>query len=268
MMPTDASALRLGRLFFGLAILGTGLQHLVARDFAARMFPDSSGFLAGKPALALLFGLLLALLGAALAANRKARAAGLVLAALLAHPLVALHLPRIAARPGMGGVWTNPAKSVVFLATALLLARLGAGSAAAPESTRRTALWARLAFSGFLILCGVQHFVYADFVATLVPAWVPGHTFWTYFTGTALIAGGAGLLHPKTAPLAARLTALMIFAWFLLLHLPRAFAAPGEHEEWSGVCESLAMSGVALLLAGNPGRPRNAAREREDPASL
>jgi uncharacterized membrane protein YphA (DoxX/SURF4 family) len=160
----------------------------------------------------------------------------------------------------MGGVWTNPAKVAVFLGAALLLARLvspGPGAAGAART-------ARLLFSGFLVLCGLQHFAYAEFVATLVPAWMPGPTFWTYFTGTALVAGGVGLLIPKTARLAALLTALMIFSWFVLLHIPRAAATPGEPEEWAGVCESLAMSGVALLLAGLSSHSGNGRRNREE----
>lgn len=251
---------RLGRIFFGLAVLGTGLQHLVHRAFVSRMFPDSSGFLAGRPALALAFGLLLALLGAALVANRKVRAAGLTLAILFALSLLALHAPRIAARPWMGGVWTNPAKVAVFLGISLLLARL-----AAPGRPGGNALLlARLLFSGFLVLCGLQHFAYAEFVATLVPAWAPSPAFWTSFTGAALVAGGLGLLARKTARPALLLTALMIFSWFLVLHIPRAVAAPAEPEEWAGVCESLAMSGVALLLAGLAVRPRNGRRDREE----
>lgn len=39
---------------------------------------------------------------------------------------------------------------------------------------------APLFLGGFLILGGIQHFVYADFVTKLVPAWIPGARFWVY----------------------------------------------------------------------------------------
>ena len=42
-------------------------------------------------------------------------------------------------------------------------------------------------------------------VATLVPAWIPNPTFWTYFAGVALIAGGIGLVLVATSRLAATL---------------------------------------------------------------
>jgi hypothetical protein len=36
-------------------------------------------------------------------------------------------------------------------------------------------------FTGFFLLAsGAQHFLFADFVKQLVPAWIPGSLFWTY----------------------------------------------------------------------------------------
>ena len=106
-----------------------------------------------------------------------------------------------------------------------------------------------LLLSGFMILGGIQHFVYIDFVAKLVPAWVPEPRFWGYLTGVALIAGGAGILLPKTARLAATMSGIMIFLWVVLLHIPRALADLSNMGEASGVFEALAMSGVAFMLA-------------------
>ena len=67
-----------------------------------------------------------------------------------------------------------------------------------------------------MMLGGIQHFIYTDFVATLIPAWIPGHLFWTYFAGVVLIAGGAGLIFSQTARLAAALTGVMLLLWVVL----------------------------------------------------
>lgn len=107
-----------------------------------------------------------------------------------------------------------------------------------------------------MILGGIQHFLFVDFVASLVPAWIPGHVFWTYFAGVALIAGGTGLILPQTVRLAAPLAGLMMFLWVLLLHIPRAMAAaPAQsRNEWTAVFEALTMSGIAFVLAGASSR--------------
>jgi uncharacterized membrane protein YphA (DoxX/SURF4 family) len=81
---------------------------------------------------------------------------------------------------------------------------------------------------------------------------IPGALYWVYFAGLALIAGGVGILIPRTARLAATLVGIMIFLWVLLLHIPRAMADPHPPAELAGVFEALALSGVAFILADRP----------------
>jgi len=114
--------------------------------------------------------------------------------------------------------------------------------------------------AAFLVLTGILHFIYVEFVAGLVPAWIPAHLFWTYFTGSALIAGGIGITLPWTTRLAASLSGLMIFLWVVLLHIPRAVAAPHDSNETTAVFEALAMSGGAILAAASATGREKAAR--------
>jgi hypothetical protein len=53
---------------------------------------------------------------------------------------------------------------------------------------------------------------------------------------------------------------LMVFIWFLILHIPRAIASGKSANEWTAVVEALTVSGIAFVLAGAPNR-RNG-RER------
>lgn len=98
----------------------------------------------------------------------------------------------------------------------------------------------------FFVDCGVAHFQYADFVKELIPSFIPFHLFFTYFAGVCLIAGGIGLLIPKTQKLAALLSGVQVAAWFILLHIPRAVTLGGD--EWIGVGESLAVAGICFML--------------------
>ena len=41
---------------------------------------------------------------------------------------------------------------------------------------------------------GTFHFLFTASVAALVPHWIPGHMFWAYFVGVALIAAGPTLI--------------------------------------------------------------------------
>jgi uncharacterized membrane protein YphA (DoxX/SURF4 family) len=109
-------------------------------------------------------------------------------------------------------------------------------------------LAARLCLALFFIVSGIQHFIYVEFVNTLVPEWIPGEaTFWTYLAAVALICGGAGLLIPPTARLAALLSGLMVFSWFWLVHIPRITTSVSDAI---AIFEALAVAGLALLIAG------------------
>ena len=93
--------------------------------------------------------------------------------------------------------------------------------------------------------------MYVEIVTSMVPSWIPGGVFWTYFAGVALIAGGAGMCVPLTLRPAAAGAGLMIFIWVVILHIPRAVAMRNSNET-TAVFEALALSGVAFILAAAP----------------
>jgi hypothetical protein len=96
----------------------------------------------------------------------------------------------------------------------------------------------------------IQHFQYAQFVATLVPGWIPGHLFWAYFVGVALCASAVSILTGIYVRLAAGLLGLMFFSWVFILHLPRCLASPRTGPEWTSAFNALAMAGGAWVIAG------------------
>jgi hypothetical protein len=249
----------LGRILFGLPIAAFGVLNLAVGDLTTRFALAGPSWTHGRAIAAYVLGTILVVLGLAIAFRWRTRTAALCLAALIVLSLLFFWLPRVLARPGFGGSWTNLAKYLALLGGALLVAGLWRDRGDADASVRETRAadltgislgTPRLLLSVFLILGGVQHFVYEDFVATLVPAWIPDHVFWARFAGVALLAGGLGMWVPRTARLTAISTGVMIFLWFLIVHIPRAAAAPGDPLEWSGVFESLATSGIAFLVAG------------------
>jgi uncharacterized membrane protein len=230
-----------GRWFVGLAVLASGALQLTTREFV-RLVPARPSWMPSLPLAAYLVGVILVLIGLAFLQGRRVRAAATILAALFLFLFVFFCAPSLLATPGMdrpylhGFMWTNPLKVLALTGGALVLAG------------NRRQLGAIL-LAAFLVVGGIQHFVYSDFVTALVPAYMPSRRFWTYFAGVSLIAGGVGILVPRTARLAATLTALMIFLWVCMLHIPRALTGPNHAFEIAGALEALALSGVALLMA-------------------
>jgi uncharacterized membrane protein len=265
-MTTKSSATltSLGRLFFAIGLIAWGVQHLVAGDFVTRVVPSWPTWMPGRAMWAYLVGAVLIAIGLAIILEIKAREAAVTFGVLAFASFALLHLP-IAARDGLfGGSWTSAGKALVMCGGALCIAlSLGEGSRDRPSGLFASAgardsviIWGRVSLGAFMILCGIQHFKFAQFVATLVPAWIPGALFWTYFAGVALIAGGIGIIVPPVARLAALLSGAMIFSWVFLVHIPLVLKNPQSTGDVAAVFEALAFSGVAFLLAGLAPRTR------------
>jgi len=113
-----------------------------------------------------------------------------------------------------------------------------------------------------LVVFGVQHFIYGGFVATLVPAFMPGRLFWAYFVGVAFFAAAIGIFTRMLARPAATMLGVMFFLFVVLLHIPRIIGNSSNGNEWTSGFVALAMCGGAWMLA-------NAApleeREKADP---
>ncbi len=238
----------LGRLFFAIAMIAFGVQQLITGAFV-RLVPPLPAWVPAPSLWAYLVGAVLILAGVAIGTERKGLWGAAVVGVLLVLSILFLHLPKALADPLTGFLWTNPCKALAMLGGVIVLAGfLPDDGTALAQLFRKLATLGPLFFSAFLILGGIQHFVYLDFVMKLVPAWIPGTRYWVYVTGLALIAGGVGILIPKTSRLASTMVGIMILLWVVLLHIPRALTMH-DAGETAAIFEALAMSGIGFLLA-------------------
>jgi len=263
---------KVGRLFFGIGIVAFGLQQFIYGDFVAGRAPAWPASIPGRLVWAYASGLILIGSGVAIIFGKKVRLAGILTGTMIFFWALLRHIPLVAADPSFGGAWTNAGKALAFFGGAFAVA-----GTEPPKSDKSANVISRIdnstdgfiylgryALGIFMVFSGIQHFLFSQFVALLVPRWIPGPYFWTYFAGVALIAGGVGLMVPVTARLAGALSGVMIFLWFVLLHIPRAVAARNDANEWIAVFEALAVSGIAFVLAGanRTAKGRFAADER------
>ena len=236
----------LGRLIVGLGLIGFGAENvLFGRYIVARVapWPDDPS---ARFAVACVTGALFLATGAAFLADRWLRPLGLASAALLLGWSLVLHLPVAIAGPAWSGHWTNVLKAGTLAAGALGVAVDDGRPIGLVLSALRNA--APYAAAAFFLLGGIQHFMFASFVVTLMPPFIPFPLFWTYFAGVALLAAGAGFVTPPLRVLAGTLAAVMIFSWVFLVHVPLVVRV--GRAEWMGIFEALTISGACLVLAG------------------
>ncbi len=245
------SLITTGRFFFAVAIMAFGIQHLI---FAITGHGLGPPWTPENHLLTYVIGVVLVGAGVSLAIAKQMRLAGILLAIVFLARVGLYYLPKLAATPRDPGPWTSGFELLAMCGASLVLAATFATKG--PRSGGgRPGTWLQLGRSLFaisLIVFGIQHFMYARFIATLITPWIPGHLFWAYFVGVAFIAACLAIVSGKLARLAATLLGTMFFLWVVVLHAPRVAAALHNGNEWTSMFVALAMSGGALVVAGAP----------------
>jgi uncharacterized membrane protein YphA (DoxX/SURF4 family) len=230
--------LKLGRTFFAVSMAAFGIQYLIYALFKAG--PGLGPPWTPAPTFWAYFTAIVSLAAAAcIAARLQARCAAIVLAITILVRALWVYVPKLAANPHDPGPWTSGFELLAICGAAVVLA-----------GGQTTTKLGRLLFAIPLVVFGVQHFLYARFIATLIPSWIPGHLFWAYFVGVAFVAAALSISSQIKPRLAATWLGIMFLLWVLVLHLPRVVASPHNGNEWASAFVALAMSGGAFIVAG------------------
>jgi uncharacterized membrane protein YphA (DoxX/SURF4 family) len=245
--------IKTGRIFFAIAIACFGIHYLAFAAGVSAARPGPPWF-PGAHWLSWAAGVALFVAGIGLLIDLTGRCAALVLAVALLLKVAIIHLPRVLANLHDPGRWTSAGEMLSICGGAIVLAGVLAkgldGSRLATSSSSPTTVAGQYLFALPLFVFGAQHIMYGQFVATLIPAWIPGHVFWAYFIGGAFLASALAILTRQLAGLAAWLLGLMFFMWVLILHSPRVAASPHNGNEWTSAFVALAMCGSAWAVAG------------------
>jgi len=244
---------KIGRIFYSIAIAGMGLLTICYHDFPYMLLP------AGHPRTQVLIyvsGVLFILTGACLIFEKKARQVALLLASVLLLIFCFYYIPYellVSHNYLSLGEWENSEKELALAGGALVIA----GCFRVDKNPLFRFLSKLTPFGAILfaitIVCfSVLHFVYAKQAADYIPSWIPGHLFWMYFCGAALLGSGIAIILKIKVGLTAALLGIMILTWFVSLHIPRVIAStPADRaDEITSALLALAYSGIAFVIAG------------------
>ncbi len=241
-----------GQLLYGLAVTAFGIEFFVFHSSLLGLIPLPSAF--NVVPWIYLLGFLLIAGGVCIIIHIRQRAAALLLALLFFALCLWLHVPAVIANPSNGSEWTAVFELIALGSGALLSAAMetkqGKTGGKTNNLSKTIYLTGSVLFASSLIVFGILHFVYAKFIATLLPAWIPAHLFWAYFIGVAFTATAISLFLSFWVTLSASLLAAMFFLWVLLLHAPRVIASLYTEPEWTSMFVALAMGAISLQLAG------------------
>jgi uncharacterized membrane protein len=100
-----------------------------------------------------------------------------------------------------------------------------------------------------MFVFGIQHFMYADFVATLVPGWIPFHLFWVYLTAVALIAAAVSICVNLYAQWGCFLLGCMIWVFILTIHIPLLINSHFDAGKITNALKDTGLASCAFILA-------------------
>lgn len=248
-----------GRILFAIGIAAFGVQYLLHGHYLGGLPPVPPWAPAGTIG-AYLVGVFLIVAALSIAAHWNARLFASLLGALFLLCVIFLHIQHFSDVMHKGNDRTRALEPLAMAAAAFVLAGTYAtnpGKSSTLHTVTEIAFKSgRFVFAFTMVIFGWQHFEYAAYLATLVPAWLPAHVFWIYLTGTGFIAAGASIALKILGRVAATFLGLMFFLWVVILHAPRVYASLHNADEWSSLFVALAMAGSSFLIASTlPNRP-------------
>jgi uncharacterized membrane protein YphA (DoxX/SURF4 family) len=253
---------KVGCIFYGVATAAIAIQQLFYGDFCPIFFPPWPNPIPGYSLFAYLFSVVLLVACFYIIQAKHARVPALLLGGLLLLMLFLGQVPWeylvFPHKKTHLGVWALPLKELAWAGGAFCIAGAfkplyrGAGNNGIVRLLERLIPYGPAFFSTMIILFGVCHLLYTPGIADMVPSWIPGHLFWVYFSAAALIAAGASILIGVSVRTSSLLLGIMIFLWFVLLHVPSAFRDPFVDKGNSvfSALSALAFSGIALVISG------------------
>jgi len=102
-----------------------------------------------------------------------------------------------------------------------------------------------------LAIFAAEHFLLARDLAGVVPRWLPGAMFWTYFFGVALLAAAVSLIVWRGVRWSASLLAVFFLIIVAIVDLPNLPQSMHERMFWILTVRETCFAAGAMVLAGS-----------------
>ncbi|HZP07116.1 MAG TPA: hypothetical protein VFB43_19610 [Terracidiphilus sp.] len=99
------------------------------------------------------------------------------------------------------------------------------------------------------IVFGLGHLLGLHVFASIVPRWIPFASFWAASTGIAFLLAGIAICSGIKDVLAARLLALMLLLFEVLVEIPPIFVRLHNQATWGAAVYNVAAIGACWILA-------------------
>jgi hypothetical protein len=239
-----------GQMVFGVVVVALGVVNLFCARFGLTI--PGVPWVPANPFFCFMSGAALVAAGMSIAANLHSQLMATLLGYLFLGCVLFRALPQVVAHPADWTVYGVLCEALALGASAWTLAQVLPRASSRWETVLgKVTVSGPYLFAVCLVVFGGIHFLVARFIASLVPAWIPGSLFWAYLTGTVLIASGISIAIRRLDQWAGYLLGVMFLLWFVLLHAPRVAADRHNPDEWSSAFIALGMCGGSWIVASH-----------------
>lgn len=255
--PVLVTLSRAGAVLFGAAFVAFAVQNFTQTGYVIGLEPLPK-FLPGRPVWEVLNSLILLGAGGWIVVRRLQRKSAtvpaLVLGVLLFLWIVLLHVRVLIIDHANGARWGVLCETFALAFGAWMLAGIDAAPGRWPVWSIRVG---RIGYGVTLLGFAAFHVVFAAYIISVVPAWLPWHAFWCYFTCAAFVAGAVSIFSGVLAAWGAFWTGVMLLSWVVMLHGPRVvqaaravpYNADGYRDELSSLVVALGIGAAAWVVA-------------------
>lgn len=249
-----------GVYLYGLGTIAAGIMDLWWHDFESAHQPIQAfgDHIPGRELFAFIVAVCMIAGGAAMMSRRSA-GIGAALVGSVYLLFAIFWLPRLYTAPYVLGLRTEVLVGVlggafeqlILVAPAVIV--YSSSAIQHPSSLRKSLVLARWIFGLGSVLFGWSHLTHmgrVQVVAPMVPKWLPlGGDFWAIVTGICFVTAGLAILLGIQDVLAARLLALMLLLFSILVLPPLILAFPSNHVAWGSNAFNLAAVGGVCVFA-------------------
>jgi len=243
----------LGRIFFGVGIMGLGVLHFFYPGIRPIIIPELTNIPPDLSFVGYSIAVLLIGSGLLIAIGKEFNTVSLMMGVVFLGLFLFGHLPWSLSGGSSNQYWVNTNKIIALAGGFLVMSAINAPS----YRNKPMQLLAKLGplgkylFAIMLYNFAVGHYNNLEGISNIVPKYIPFPEFWTFLGGVALMGSAISIFSGFKVRTVTLLLALNLFIWLLLLHLYYTVLYPNWQtgENFIGTLTCLAFCGTALVIS-------------------
>lgn len=243
----------LGRIFFGIGIMGIGVLHFFYPGIRPIIIPDLKNIPSELSFIVYFIAVLLIGTGFLITIGKKFNNVSLLMGILFLLLFLFGHMPRFLSAGSFNNYWVNLNKVLAFSGGFLAVSTINPPKPGhkITELLTRIGPLGKYLFAIMLYNFGVGHFNNLEGISNMVPKYIPFPQFLTFVGGVALMGSAISIFSKYKIKTILLLLALNLFIWLLLLHIYYNIRFPRwqEGENFIGSLSCLCFCGTALIIS-------------------